>query len=410
MILLLQIAVILIVARIVRWVFLAFRQPAVIGEMVAGLMLGPSLFGWLAPQAYAGLFAPASLPPLNALSEIGLVLFMFIVGLRLGAQQSGASRRTAAITGATSIVVPFVLGALVAASLHAALAPRGVAILPFALFVGAAMSMTAFPVLARILLDQDLFDTEIGATAIACAAFDDVAGWLILAGVVTLVHVEDPGMLLVRALMLGGYLAVMLFAVRPLMRGLAERRGPRFGTTADDLAPAVVVLLLSAIATQWLGVHALFGAFFAGLMMPRGGIERAFVERVEPLTLTLLLPLFFAFSGLRTQVALIDSYPLWLDAGLLMAVAIAGKGVASALAARVMGMGWRDAGTLGALLNTRGLIELVILSIGLDLGILSPVVFSMLVLMALVTTFMTSPLIALLRKDVAKIEALAEGV
>jgi len=399
MLLLLQIFVILVVSRILRYLFVAIKQPAVIGEMVAGLMLGPSLFGLVLPGWFAALFPAASLSPLNALSQIGLLLFMFIVGLKLGSQPLGGARRIAVVTSATSIIVPFALGATVATFVHARLAPEGVGLLPFALFVGAAMSITAFPVLARILFDQRMFNTEVGTVAIACAAFDDVTGWLILAAVTTLVHAEDFGMFAVRALMLGGYIAVMMFGVRPLLRRLAERGGDGFGSGADDLGVAVLVMLLSAVATEWLGVHALFGAFFAGLMMPRGSIiEQTFVERVEPLTVTLLVPLFFAFTGLRTQVTLIDSAELWRDAGVFLAVAIIGKGATSTLAARVMGMTWRDSSMLGALLNTRGLIELVILSIGLDLGILSPVVFSMLVLMALITTFMTSPLIMLLRE------------
>ncbi len=402
MLLLLQIAVILIVSRILRYLFVAIGQPAVIGEMVAGLMLGPSLFGLVLPGWFGALFPAASLSPLNALSQLGLLLFMFIVGLKLGSQPLGTARRIAVVTSLTSIIVPFALGAAVGSLVHARLAPEGVAVLPFALFVGAAMSITAFPVLARILFDQGMFNTQVGTVAISCAAFDDVTGWLILAAVTMLVDATDPRMFAVRALMLGGYIALMMYGVRPLLRRLAERRGDGFGSGADDLAVPVLVMLLSAMATEWLGVHALFGAFFAGLMMPRGGtVERAFVERVEPLTVTLLVPLFFAFTGLRTQVGLIDSAELWLDAGAFLAVAIAGKGVASTLAARVMGMTWRDSSMLGALLNTRGLIELVILSIGLDLGILSPVVFSMLVLMALITTFMTSPLIVLLRNKQA---------
>jgi len=399
MLLLLQVFVILVVSRILRFLLVAIKQPAVIGEMVAGLMLGPSLFGLVLPGWFAALFPAASLSPLNALSQFGLLLFMFIVGLKLGSQPLGTARRIAVVTSLTSIIVPFALGAAVGSLVHARLAPEGVAVLPFALFVGAAMSITAFPVLARILFDQRMFNTQIGTVAISCAAFDDVTGWLILAAVTMLVDATDPRMFAVRALMLGGYIALMMYGVRPLLRRMAERRGDGFGSGADDLAVPVLVMLLSAMATEWLGVHALFGAFFAGLMMPRGGtVERAFVERVEPLTVTLLVPLFFAFTGLRTQVGLIDSAELWWDAGIFLAVAIVGKGAASTLAARVMGMTWRDSSMLGALLNTRGLIELVILSIGLDLGILSPVVFSMLVLMALITTFMTSPLIMLLRE------------
>jgi K+:H+ antiporter len=300
------------------------------------------------------------------------------------------------VTSGTSIVVPFVMGVALASAVHDRLAPPGVGQLPFALFIGAAMSITAFPVLARILIDRRLLSTDIGVIAITCAAFDDVTGWLILGGIMALVNAGDAGRLVaIRTLLFPGYLAIMVVAVRPALRAYARWRGPRFGESADDLAAMLLVMLLSAVVTESLGVHALFGAFFAGLMMPRDAqVERAFVERVEPLTMTLLLPLFFAFTGLRTKVQLIDSPELWRDAAIVLAAAVVGKGGASALAARAMGVTWREAAALGALLNTRGLIELVVLNIGLDLGILSPVVFTMLVLMALITTFMTSPLIS----------------
>lgn len=403
MILLLQVAIVLFVSRLVRAVFVRFHQPAVIGEMVAGLMLGPSLFGLLAPVQFAALFPPATLPNLNALSQIGLILFMFIVGLRLKSESTESTRSIAIVTSGTSIVVPFVLGVASATVVHARLAPPGIELLPFALFIGAAMSITAFPVLARILFERNLFNSFVGRVAIACAAFDDVTGWLILAGVVTLVHSENPQMLGIRVLMLVAYLLVMLFVLRPVLRKIAARPGRDFGTGVDDLTTVLLVMLVSAIATEWLGVHALFGAFFAGLMMPRSAkLEQICVDQVLPLTQSLLLPLFFAFTGLRTQVGLIDSWPLWRDALMFLAVAIAGKGIASTLAARFMGMGWRHASMLGILLNTRGLIELVILNVGLDLGILSPVVFSMLVLMALVTTFMTSPLLAMIQPPSAQ--------
>jgi len=394
LILLLQVAVVLTASRALGWLFLRISQPAVIGEMVAGLLLGPSCFGWLAPASATALFAPGTLPALNALSQIGLVLFMFLVGLRLDYRHLKSNRRVALVTSGTSIVVPFALGGALAVGVHHRLAPPGVGVLPFALFVGAAMSITAFPVLARILTDHHLLKTELGTTAIACAAFDDVTGWLILAAVAALVRAGNMGTFGLRALEFLGYLALMFTLVRPALRRFAMWRGLRFGTSTDDLAVALVVMLLSAVATEWLGIHALFGAFFAGLMMPRGAnIERLIGERIEPVTMTLLVPLFFAFTGLRTSVQLIDRAVLWRDAALILAVAVAGKGAASTLAARAMGTPWREASALGVLLNTRGLIELVILNIGLELGILSPVLFSMMVLMALFTTFMTSPLI-----------------
>jgi Kef-type K+ transport system membrane component KefB len=407
MILLLQVAVILALARVARWVVRPLGQPAVVGEMIAGLLLGPSCFGWLMPQTAAALFDASTLPALNALSQIGLVLFMFLVGLRLQPQHVGAHRRVAMVTSGISIVVPFALGVALASAVHDRLAPAGVGQLPFALFVGAAMSITAFPVLARILIDRQLLSTDVGVLAITCAAFDDVTGWLILGGIMALVRAGDAGTFVAtRTLLFLGYLAIMIMAVRPGLRAYASWRGRHagsFGGSMEDLAAILLVMLLSAVATESLGVHALFGAFFAGLMMPREAeIERVFVERVEPLTMTLLLPLFFAFTGLRTNVQLLANAALWRDAALILAAAVAGKGGASTLAARAMGLGWRDAVSLGALLNTRGLIELVVLNIGLDLRILSPVVFTMLVLMALVTTFMTSPLIARLMPRVYK--------
>jgi len=398
MILLVQIAAILAAARAARWLVKPLGQPPVVGEMIAGLLLGPSGYGWLMPAQSAALFAPESLPPLNALSQLGLVLFMFLVGIRLGAPRGGAAtRRVAVVTSATSIAVPFALGVWLASILHARLAPAGVSVLPFSLFVGAAMSITAFPVLARILIDRDLLTTELGVMAIACAAFDDVTGWMMLGGVMALVHAGDGRMLAVHALVFAGYLAVMTWAVRPALRWFAARRGAAFGSP-DDLVLVMLVMLLSAAATEALGMHALFGAFFAGLMMPKTpSVERAFVDRVEPLTTAVLLPLFFAFTGLRTEVRLIDSADLWRDAALVMAVAVVGKGGSSIVASRAMGLAWRDAGALGALLNTRGLIELVVLNIGLELGVLSPVMFSMLVLMAIGTTCMTSPIVAWLQ-------------
>jgi K+:H+ antiporter len=406
-ILLLQIATVLLAARVVRWLVGPLGQPAVIGEMTAGLMLGPSLFGWLMPEWSAALFPPASLPVLNGLSQVGLVLFMFLVGVRIDAHKLTARRHVAMVTSAVSIVIPFVLGAWLASRLHDSLAPAGVGALPFSLFVGAAMSITAFPVLARILVDQRLLKTDLGVLAITCAAFDDVTGWLILAGVTTLVGGDRSAQAFgIRLVLLLGYLATMLVVVRPLIGRVMQRRDDRFGASVEDLAPIVLLVLASAVATEWLGIHALFGAFFAGLIVPRHPrFEQIFEERVEPLTVTLLLPLFFAFTGLRTNVQFIDSPALLRDAALILGAAVAGKAGASMIAARAMGSDWREAGTLGILLNTRGLIELVVLNIGLDLGILSPVSFSMLVLMAFVTTFMTSPIVRRLQRESVHVEA-----
>lgn len=391
--LLLQVAVILTFSRAMRWLLAPVGQPAVIAEMVAGLMLGPSCFGWIAPQWASTLFPAGGLEPLNALSQIGLVLFMFLVGLRAGRHAAVQRRSAAAVTSVVSIVVPFALGVALATILHGRLAPAGVGLLPFSLFIGAAMSITALPVLARILMDHHLLGTEVGTLALACAAFNDVSGWLILAGILSLAGGGRPVAFVAVAGWFVIYLAVMIFVVRPALHRWHRRRR----RSADQLASWLIVALLSATTTEAMGVHALFGAFFAGLIMPRDAdLEASLSAHLEPLTITLLLPLFFAFTGLRTSVRLIDTPGLWRDTLLILAVAVAGKGGASALAARLTGSRWRDAWALGVLLNTRGLIELVILNIGLEAGILSPLAFSMLVMMALVTTFMTSPLLSLL--------------
>jgi Kef-type K+ transport system membrane component KefB len=261
------------------------------------------------------------------------------------------------------------------------------------------MSITAFPVLARILTAHRLLESRIGTLAIACAAFNDVAGWLILAAITAVVRaggLADAGRALIGLAIYG---VVMAAIVRPLLARLGRTRRGTSSAKAEDLAIILVIMLVSAFATEMLGVHALFGAFFAGVVMPRDEqARRVFTEAIEPLTTSLLLPLFFAFSGLRTSVHLISGGGLWSDAALILLVAVVGKGVSSSLTVRAQGTPWIEALAIGILLNTRGLVELVVLNIGLDLGILSPVLFSMMVLMALVTTLATSPLLTWLRR------------
>jgi Kef-type K+ transport system membrane component KefB len=365
------------------------------GEMVAGILLGPSLLGWVAPGISAVLFPAESLGFLNALSQVGLLLFMFLVGLELQPQLLRERGRTAVVTSHASIFVPFLLGSILALFLYPRLSDDSVAFVSFALFMGAAMSITAFPVLARILAERNLLHTKIGTVAIACAAVDDVTGWCVLAGVVLLVRSAGSGASLF--VTVGGtaaYVALMIFVVRrflPKLQQAAERRG---GITQGILAMVLVLVLASASATEWLGIHALFGAFVMGAIMPKG---RTFVEgitgKLQDLTVVLLLPLFFAFIGLRTSIRLLSGAEMWLFCGAVIAVAILGKLGGSAIAARLSGMGSRESWTIGILMNTRGLIELVLLNIGLELGVLSPTLFTMMVIMALVTTFMTSPLL-----------------
>jgi Kef-type K+ transport system membrane component KefB len=396
--LLLQIAVILALCRLATPVFGKLRQPPVIAEMMIGLLLGPSCFGWVAPRLSALLFPASSLPALSMISQVGLVLFMFLIGWRLDVSRLRAIGRLALVISLVSIIVPFALGSSVAAVAWYRYAPSDVGRFSLSLFMGTAMSITAFPVLVRILDDQRLLKTSIGTLAIACAAFDDAAGWLILAAITAIARsgsLNDAGVPLVG---LAAYGLLMMTAVRPALARMAQRRGTKFGTAPADIGIVLIVMVSSAYTTEVLGVHALFGAFFAGVTMPRATqAERVFAQSVEPIAAALLLPLFFAFSGLRTNVQLISGPDLWVQALLILVVAVIGKGVGSAVAARVMGASWVEASLICVLLNTRGLVELVVLNIGLDLGILSPVLFSMMVMMALITTLATSPLVSLIR-------------
>ncbi|HEU4452570.1 MAG TPA: cation:proton antiporter [Longimicrobium sp.] len=400
LLLLVQIGVVVIAARIVGLLFRRIHQPQVMGEMVAGILLGPSLLGWAAPAASAWLFPPGSLGFLNSLSQIGLLVFMFLVGLELNPRLLREKRHAAVVISHASIVVPFMLGAGLSLYLYPRLSDDSVTFTGFALFMGAAMSVTAFPVLARILTERDLLRTRVGAVTIACAAVDDVTAWCILAGVVALVRASGGDGLPLWITLAGSaaFVLVMLGPARRLLAGL-ERRFERRGDTVtqDMLAVILLVALASAWTTEWLGIHALFGAFLAGAVMPKGDLfVHALTEKLEDVTVVLLLPLFFAFTGLRTRIGLVEGAEMWAFCGLIVLVAVAGKWGGSSVAARMTGMPWREAGALGVLMNTRGLMELVILNIGLDIGVISPALFAMMVLMALVTTFMTSPLLELI--------------
>lgn len=394
--LLLQIVVILTTARLVGGLFRKIHQPQVVGEMAAGIILGPSLLGWLAPGVYGALFPAESLGFLSALSQIGLILFMFLVGLELDLRALRGQGRTALLTSHTSIVFPFFLGALLAFTLYPRLAPGGVRFDHFALFMGAALSITAFPVLARILGERNMLQSKVGVVAIACAAIDDVTGWCILAGVVLLVRAGAGGSLWTTVLGSAAYIALMLFGAR---RFLSRFAVPLAGNLQNGgrgaqqlLALLLILLLLSAWVTESLGIHALFGAFLAGVVMPKEDrLVSVLAGKLEDVAVVLLLPIFFAFNGLRTSLGLLNSPEMWLTCLLIVVAAVAGKFGGSTLAARATGLTWREAGAIGVLMNTRGLMELVLLNIGLDIGVISPVLFTMLVVMALVTTFMTSP-------------------
>jgi Kef-type K+ transport system membrane component KefB len=376
--LLLQIAVILAVCRLLHEVCERIGQPPVIGEIIAGLLLGPSLFGWLAPSLFVRLFPPASLPALNALSQIGLVLFMFLVGLHLDLGEVWSLRRVAGLAGLLSIAVPFAAGFALARPLHE-LAPSA-PMLPFSLFVAVAMSITAFPVLARILADHKLSATRLGHVAIACAAFNDVVAWSLLAWIVAVSRSAESS-LATPIVIVVVYSAVMWFVVRPLLRFVP-----------NELATMLIFVFLSSWVTELAGLHALFGAFFAGVIWPRGDVKFEEVSaKIEPIAMVVLIPLFFSYTGLRTDIGAVN----WTDTLIIIAAAVLAKVGGAFAGARIMGFDSKNAFALGCLLNTRGLVELVVLNVGLDLGILTPELFSMMVVMALVTTVMTSPALTL---------------
>jgi len=390
---LLTLTVVLVVARLLGALFRRFQQPPVIGEVLAGILLGPSLLGRVAPGASAWLMPAHVAPFLGVIAQVGVILYMFLVGLELNTQLLQKRTHASVAVSHASIVVPFTLGSALALYLYPRYSHGGVPFTVFALFMGVAMSVTAFPVLARILTDRRMHQTRMGTIALACAAVDDATAWCLLAFVVSVVQAE-PGRMLTTVSLTGGYIAAMLFMVRPLVLRFVRWHESRRHLTQDAFAGVCVVLLLSALATESIGIHALFGAFLVGAIVPHdSALAREMSGKLEDLVVVLLLPAFFAFTGLRTQIGLVDTLEQWLTCGAIIAVASIGKFGGSSVAARWTGMPWRESVALGVLMNTRGLMELIVLNVGLDLGVLSPTLFAMLVVMALVTTFATTPIL-----------------
>lgn len=400
--LLLAIAVVMVVARLTGSLFRRIGQPQVVGEIVAGVLLGPTVLGAIWPAASTYVFSDDVLPFIEILAQLGLVFFMFLVGAELDLRLIRGQGQAAALVSHASIVVPFVSGIGLALIIFPSLGSAEGEFLPFALFLGASMSITAFPVLARILTERGLHRTRLGTVTITCAAIDDVTAWCILAMVVTVARADGIASALPTIALSVLFIAVMFLVVRPLLGRFEAAHEDRGQITGPMMALIFGGLVLSALATDRIGIHAIFGAFLFGVIMPqRSELTEELFEKLEDFSIILLLPLFFAFSGLRTDVLSLGSDPkLWLYTLLVLAVAVAGKWGGSALAARVVGMGWRDSLSLGVLMNCRGLTELVILNIGLELRVIPPELFSILVVMALVTTFMTTPLLQWLAPDI----------
>ena len=392
---LVALVVVISVARIFGFVCQRLGQPRVIGEVIAGIALGPSLFGRIAPDAMAFVFPSAVSPILGILAQLGVILYMFLVGLDLNAGLLRSRAHATVAISHASITGPFLLGAVLALAAYSGYAPPGVTFTSFALFLGVAMSITAFPVLARILTDLRLDKTELGVIALSCAAADDVTAWCLLAFVVGVTKADVYGAM-VTVVLAVGYIGVMLGVARPIMaRCLAPLKNAELSVNVT--AWVLVAVLASAIMTEAIGIHAIFGAFLLGAVIPHDShIARSFRHKLEDVVSILLLPAFFAYTGTRTQIGLLSAWSDWWFCALIILVATLGKFGGTLVASRFTGLDWRTSASLGILMNTRGLMELIVLNIGLDLGVISPTLFAMMVLMALVTTIATTPVLRML--------------
>lgn len=395
--LLAQIIMIILVARLFGWFFKKIGQPSVIGEIIAGIALGPSLLGLYFPEFFEALFPANSLENLKFLSQIGLILFMFVIGMELDVKVLKNRAQEAIVISHASIVIPFALGVGLSYFVYYRFAPEGVKFLSFSLFMGIAMSITAFPVLARIVQERGMHKTKLGAIAITCAAADDITAWCLLAVVIAIVKAGTFESSMYTILLAAMYVIMMIYLVKPFLKRIGDLYDSKESLSKPVVAIFFLILIISSYATELIGIHALFGAFMMGAIMPDVAKFRTiFISKVEDVSVILLLPLFFVFTGLRTEIGLLNEPYLWKVTGYIILVAVAGKFLGSALAAKFVGQSWRNSLTIGALMNTRGLMELIVLNIGLALGVLTPEVFTMMVIMALVTTFMTGPALDLI--------------
>ncbi|MFN8239933.1 MAG: cation:proton antiporter [Bacteroidales bacterium] len=397
--LLLQVITIIFFARITGFLFRKIGQPTVIGEIVAGILLGPSVLGAVFPSVSGFLFPATSIPALQFLSQIGLILFMFIIGMDVDLKALGKKAPEAFVVSHASIIIPFALGLILALKVYGSLAPEDVPFMSFALFIGISMSITAFPVLARILQERNLLKTKLGAFAITCAAVDDISAWFLLAALIAIVKAGSIMSSLFTISLSVLYLLLMFRLIRPFLRRLGEVFTIREGIRKPVIAIYLVTLFVSSYITEVIGIHALFGAFVAGVVMPPNLRTRnILIGKIEDLAIILFLPIFFVISGLRTEIGLIDTVYLWKITGWTILLAITGKLAGSALSLRYVGEKWRDSLIIGALMNTRGLMQLVVLGIGYELGVLSPEIFTIMIIMALVTTLMAGPALDLIDK------------
>ncbi|MQA30723.1 MAG: cation:proton antiporter [Luteitalea sp.] len=393
--LLVTLTAVVIAGRLLGRLLRRMGQPPVLGEVIAGVMLGPSLLGAVSPEAYRFVLAPEVVPYLGIVSQLGVVFYMFLVGVELNPDLMRGQLHVTVATSHASILVPFVLGSALALFLYPRFASPDVPFTSFALFIGIAMSITAFPVLARILSDLKLTKTDLGTVALTCAAVDDVTAWCLLALVVGVVE-ASTGMAVVATVLTLAFILLMFAVVRPGI-GKALRASDEAEPGHGRIALAVVGMMAAALTTEAIGVHALFGAFLFGAVIPHDSrLAHALTRGFEGFVKILLLPAFFAFAGMRTEIGLLSGVDAWVACGLIVLVATAGKFGGTLVAARAGGLRWQSAAALGVLMNTRGLMQLIVLNVGLDLGVITPTLFTMMVVMALVTTIATTPALQML--------------
>lgn len=412
--LLFQLIVIIFISRLFGYLVSFIAQPTVVGEILAGIVLGPSLLGLYFPETFTVLFPKESLSNLNFISQLGLIFFMFVAGMELDFDKVKRQSSASIFISHSSIIVPFFLGVALAYWLYPHYALHNISFIPFALFIGIAMSITAFPVLARIIKEKRLSDTRYGAMAITCAAADDVTAWYILALIIAFSVSGTLSSSIILLLLIALYVVLMFYVVRPLFAKIGQTQKDSLSMNA--MSAIIILLLLSALMTEAIGIHALFGAFMAGAMMPSSASSRLkelIAPRLEYVSLLVLLPLFFALTGLRSEIGLLNNNDAWLVCGAIIIVAVFGKLFGSAFAAKYMGFNWKDSFSLGILMNTRGLMELVVLNIGYEMGILSTELFTMFVVMALVTTVMTGPMLQWVTrrpKEIVQFETVQKSV
>lgn len=393
-----QLLLIISVSKLTGFLLTKIGQPAVVGEIAAGIFLGPSIMGAVLPDFSAFVFPAESLKGLQYMSQIGLVLFMFIVGLELDLSELKGEVKSIALISTSSILFPFILGCGVAFYIYSYFTPEHHTFLSFTLFMGISFSITAFPVLARIILEKKMQKTKIGYLSLSCAAINDCAAWFLLSIILAYIKTENFYDAFIRFVFIVLYLFFMFFVIKPLIRKVLDRIEKHFTIIM------ITLVLFSSIFTEILGIHALFGAFIAGLIISDKAFDKSdLIKKIHDISVILFLPIFFALSGLRTSIGLLNTGNSWMIFFIILLLAIVGKMLSSSLAAKVSGLNWHDSLSIGVLMNTRGLIELIILNIGYNLGIIKPTLFTILVLMAIVTTFMTGPLLSLIKKINSKL-------